>query len=229
MRRLLSYALPYTLAAVIAATTFAWLADGAAIIDSAREMTRLGRLSESEYRAERRQARREEKQGGEPSVTVGRPAEDLLSRAPARVSGGISRAWDITTAVLLASLLALSAVALLRLNARGRRRMRRLWLVPGRTDEASPVRVRRLLESWQQQLGRRWWRRLVAGQPSLCLELHAWPERPATEIRLGVSNLAPLRGTDSRTVVASPVGRPARATSTSSAFSRSTSIACMSS
>ncbi len=54
----------------------------------------------------------------------------------------------------------LAAAALLgvaRLIARRRRRIVRVRLVPGRTDEATPQRVAKLLEVLHQLLLRRWW------------------------------------------------------------------------
>jgi Replication-relaxation len=79
------------------------------------------------------------------------------------------------------------ALLALRLNARRRRGYRRHWLLPYRADEATPDQVRRLIESYHQMTLRRWWRRLLSGQPSLCLELHALPDPGGTRIRLYIA------------------------------------------
>ena len=60
--------------------------------------------------------------------------------------------------------------------ARHHRRYIRLWLLPFRADEAEPDEVRRLLESWHQQLLQRWYRRLAIGQPGIALEIVMAPD-----------------------------------------------------
>ncbi|MGI8779812.1 MAG: hypothetical protein ACR2L8_06520, partial [Solirubrobacteraceae bacterium] len=59
---------------------------------------------------------------------------------------------------------------------RRRRRLVRHWLMPFRSDEADPEAVRRLLETWHQQLLERWWRRPVLGQRGVALEIVAEPD-----------------------------------------------------
>jgi len=80
-----------------------------------------------------------------------------------------------------------ASLVVVRLVARRRRRYRRYWLLPYRADEATPDQVRRLLESWHQMTERRWWQRLLAGQPSLALELHALPDASGIRVRLMVA------------------------------------------
>jgi hypothetical protein len=67
----------------------------------------------------------------------------------------------VVAAILLAS----------RWAARRSRRYVRLSLLPYRAEQAEPESVRRMLESWHQQLVVRWWRRLALGQPSMALEV----------------------------------------------------------
>jgi hypothetical protein len=89
-----------------------------------------------------------------------------LARAPAR-------AWEAIRVPLAALGLAGAALLLTRRHARRNRRYVRMWLVPHRADEAEPVDVQRLLESWHQQLLERWWRRIPRGQRGMALELVA--------------------------------------------------------
>ncbi len=75
----------------------------------------------------------------------------------------------------LLGLLALPAVALLlgsRARARARRRYVRLRVEPYRTDRTSVEGVVAMYESLHKRLQRRWWRRLLHGQPSVALEAH---------------------------------------------------------
>lgn len=63
-------------------------------------------------------------------------------------------------------------VLLLRAYARRRRRYVRVRATPYRGDEPSPVAVVATLEALHRGLQRRWWRRLLGGQPSIALEVH---------------------------------------------------------
>lgn len=63
-----------------------------------------------------------------------------------------------------------------RRRARRDRTATRLWLLPFRADDAEPLAVMRLLESWHQQLQERWWRRILHGQPNLALEVIMAPD-----------------------------------------------------
>lgn len=68
--------------------------------------------------------------------------------------------------------LAFAANALLRVSRRPRRRPVRLKVVPYRGDTASAEAVVAMFEALHKRLVRRWWRRLIGGQPSLSLEIH---------------------------------------------------------
>jgi hypothetical protein len=64
------------------------------------------------------------------------------------------------------------AISAFRLGARRRRRYIRLRVVPYRGDDPSLAGIVSMYEALHKRLLRRWWRRLLAGQPSLSLELH---------------------------------------------------------
>jgi hypothetical protein len=64
-----------------------------------------------------------------------------------------------------------------RWRARRARRYTRLKVEPYRTDRASAEAVVAMYESLHKRLLRRWWRRLLAGQPSIALEVHSAPAR----------------------------------------------------
>jgi hypothetical protein len=67
----------------------------------------------------------------------------------------------------------LALVALLaRVRARLRRRYVRLRVTPYRSDEASAEGIVSMFEALHKRLLRRWWRRLLGGQPSVGLEVH---------------------------------------------------------
>ncbi len=80
----------------------------------------------------------------------------------------------LTLAEALGALVALLALAIvvLRLHARRRRRYTRLRVVPYRGDDPTATAIVNMYEALHKRLLRRWWRRLLAGQPSLGLELH---------------------------------------------------------
>lgn len=65
----------------------------------------------------------------------------------------------------------------IRWTARGRRRYVRLNIHAYRTDDAEPEALVRMFEGLHKRLLRRWWRRLVLGQPSLSLEVHHTGQR----------------------------------------------------
>jgi protein involved in plasmid replication-relaxation len=74
---------------------------------------------------------------------------------------------------LLALMLATGAVtASFRLHARRRRRYVRLRVEPYRLDRASAEAVVTMFEVLHKRLLRRWWRRLLLGQPAVALEVH---------------------------------------------------------
>ena len=91
----------------------------------------------------------------------------------------------VTVTLALAGFVAL-ALTTTRLRARRARRSLRIRLIPGRTDEATPVEVQRLLEVLHQLVLVRWWQRLLWGQPSLALELWGQPGEAGTEGRLAI-------------------------------------------
>jgi hypothetical protein len=76
-------------------------------------------------------------------------------------------------AVLLALALAmLVAILLARLRARRRRSYVRVRAIPYRGDDATLDQVVAMFEALHKRLQRRWWRRLLWGQPSVGLEVH---------------------------------------------------------
>src|SRR3954447_1837496 len=62
-----------------------------------------------------------------------------------------------------------------RQRARRRRVYRRWRLLPYRTDAATGAELVGVLELLHKRLLRRWWRRLLYGQPSGSLEVHIMP------------------------------------------------------
>ena len=76
-------------------------------------------------------------------------------------------------------------VAFARRQARRRRRYVRLRVEPYRSDSASAEAVVAMFEALHKRLLRRWWRRLVSGQPGLALEVH---HSYSTRTRLGESD-----------------------------------------
>jgi len=106
------------------------------------------------------------------------------SVTPGRALGAFSSAvreswsWDAaaavaparTTAALLLTLASL--VLLARSVARWRRRYVRLRIEVHRTDKASAEALVKMFEVLHKRLLRRWWRRLVLGQPAVTLEVH---------------------------------------------------------
>jgi hypothetical protein len=106
------------------------------------------------------------------------------SGAPGDVLGVFSGAareasgWDLPAAVaplriVAVVLLALVAlVVLVRSISRRRRRFVRSRIEVHRTDKASAEAVVNMFEALHKRLLRRWWRRLVLGQPAVALEVH---------------------------------------------------------
>ncbi len=76
----------------------------------------------------------------------------------------------VPLAALTFGLVALVGCA--RWRARRRRRYVRLRVVPYRTDRASVEGIVAMFEALHKRLLRRWWRRLLLGQPSVALEVH---------------------------------------------------------
>jgi hypothetical protein len=105
-----------------------------------------------------------------------RPALAALARAleldVAAVHRWISAHGASLTAVLVVSGTCTLAIAGSRWLARSRRRYVRLRIDVYRTDHAAPDAVAGMFEALHKRLLRRWWRRLLLGQPSLALEVH---------------------------------------------------------
>ena len=82
--------------------------------------------------------------------------------------------YGIAPARMLAALAALLAVVIVitRWVARHRRQYVRLGVEPYRTDRASAEAIVTMFEVLHKRMLRRWWRRLLFGQPSLSLEVH---------------------------------------------------------
>ncbi len=96
----------------------------------------------------------------------------LLSEVSDAASGLLSVVVaPLLSAVALAALLLLPAL-LARALARSRRRYVRLRVEPYRTDKAAAEAVVQMFEAFHKRLLRRWWRRLLWGQPAISLEIH---------------------------------------------------------
>jgi hypothetical protein len=78
----------------------------------------------------------------------------------------------LTQLVVLTILLFVATVAISRWVARRRRRYVRMRVETYRTDKASAEAVVSMFEALHKRLLRRWWRRLLRGQPSVALEVH---------------------------------------------------------
>jgi hypothetical protein len=62
------------------------------------------------------------------------------------------------------------------MRARWRRGYVRLSVVPYRGDDPTAEAIVNMFEALHKRLLQRWWRRLLAGQPSICLEVHCHHE-----------------------------------------------------
>ncbi len=98
--------------------------------------------------------------------------EDLV--ADARRS--LRRAVPGAARWLIALSIAGGILVVLRVRARTRRDIRRFAIIPFQGDDATPDQVRRLLESWHQQMLERGSDRPRRGQPALALELVMEPD-----------------------------------------------------
>jgi hypothetical protein len=78
----------------------------------------------------------------------------------------------LTRLVALTIFLSAAIVAISRWVARRRRRYVRMRVETYRTDKASAEAVVSMFEALHKRLLRRWWRRLLRGQPSVALEVH---------------------------------------------------------
>jgi hypothetical protein len=89
----------------------------------------------------------------------------FISQPP---GAAITVAAIVAAAVLTLALLA-SAI---RVRARRRRRYVRLRVIPYRGDDPTAAAIVNMFEALHKRLLRRWWRRLLGGQPSVALEVH---------------------------------------------------------
>ncbi len=98
---------------------------------------------------------------------------DVLAKA-VRDGWGWRPASGIAPTHLLAASLTASIVLVtgVRCVLRRRRRYVRLRVDAYRTDQAEPEALIRMFEALHKRLLRRWWRRLMLGQPSVALEVH---------------------------------------------------------
>ncbi|HEV2980245.1 MAG TPA: hypothetical protein VGX51_02335, partial [Solirubrobacteraceae bacterium] len=113
--------------------------------------------------------------GGPGRALRGHPtggAAGLLGALREALRGGWRRAWALAQP-LLWGVLALAAIALTtRLRDRRRRRYVRLRLETYRSDRATAEAVVAMFETLHKRLLRRWWRRVLLGQPCAALEVH---------------------------------------------------------
>ncbi|MFZ1156058.1 MAG: replication-relaxation family protein [Solirubrobacteraceae bacterium] len=84
----------------------------------------------------------------------------------------------VTVAIAGASVVAsgVLVVVISRIYARRRRRYVRLSVIPYRGDDPTAEAIVGMFEALHKRLLQRWWRRLLAGQPSVCLEVHCHRE-----------------------------------------------------
>jgi len=108
-----------------------------------------------------------------------RAGRSQLTSLPGVFSGEASAVWNwapggvFPTRLLALSVLLLGAlVAFARFRARRRREYVRLRVQTYRTDRASAEAIVGMFEALHKRLLRRWWRRLLQGQPSIALEVH---------------------------------------------------------
>jgi hypothetical protein len=128
--------------------------------------------------------------GGPGKLLRGHGGAHVFSHALAAIPGELERcalaiwSWtpglDIAPVRLLlaagATLLAIGIAA--RVDARRRRRYVRMRVDAYRGDNASIEAVAALFAALHKRLLRRWWRRLLFGQPSMSLEVHHTGEAP---------------------------------------------------
>jgi hypothetical protein len=97
----------------------------------------------------------------------------------------------IPLAAATALVFALSiSILVVRVVARNRRRCVRMLVEPYRTDTASAEAVVEMFAAFHKRLLRRWWRRLLAGQPALALEVHHCVQARAGEVATNVAWMA---------------------------------------
>jgi hypothetical protein len=96
---------------------------------------------------------------------------ELVEQVRSTVAGIPGTVWRAIRIPVAAVLIVAFALLVSRWVARRSRRYVRVTLLPHRSGQAEPEDVRRMLESWHQQLLQRWWRRLYLGQPGVALEV----------------------------------------------------------
>jgi Replication-relaxation len=110
--------------------------------------------------------------GGPGQALRGRAAGGAAGALVASLRGAGHAAWPLARPLLI-GLLALTALAIVaRTHDRRGRQYARLRLDTYRTDRASAEAVVAMFEALHKRLLRRWWRRLLFGQPSAALEVH---------------------------------------------------------
>jgi hypothetical protein len=97
---------------------------------------------------------------------------DALAEEVRAIWGWAPGGAPVTRLFALSVLLLGALVAISRWFARRRRRYVRMRVETYRTDKASAEAVVGMFETLHKRLLRRWWRRLLRGQPSVALEVH---------------------------------------------------------
>jgi hypothetical protein len=122
--------------------------------------------------------------GGPGAALRGRPVPGVFDLTIPAITDALEQAaravwgWSPVRGVALVRLLLVlvgggaSVVAITRARARRRRSYVRLRVEPYRGDHASMEAVVTMFGALHKRILRRWWRRLVHGQPSISLELH---------------------------------------------------------
>jgi hypothetical protein len=122
-------------------------------------------------------------EGGPGRLLRGRPAAgagQILAHLTKIAAEAARSAWSWSPAgglrplaiALLASVAVLLCLASMRMLARRRRCYVRLRIEPHRTDQAGFEALVRMFDAVHRRNQRRWWRRLISGQPSMSLEVH---------------------------------------------------------
>jgi Replication-relaxation len=177
--RVLGGVAPLILTAVVGAALLSMLASDKGPLGLIRESVERGDIP-TPRKEPRREPTRQARERDIPPPDIRRLLDERRSLAT-QVATTI---WRAVRVPVLLTALGLAGMLALRLRARLRRRYVRHWLMPYRADEASPDQVRRLIESWHQMTLRRWWQRLLSGQPSFALELHAFRGDGGNRVRL---------------------------------------------
>jgi hypothetical protein len=86
-----------------------------------------------------------------------------------------------------------AALAGARAWSRARREYVRLLVVPYRTDRATPDAAVAMFEALHATTLQRWWRRVLAGQGTVAVEIHALPGSPVRTVALAVACPVALR------------------------------------